>query len=110
MGHSIWKDFLFYFIALATLIVVHTGTNTNPGRQYEEGLTLKGKSIIVQLKLAILYEGRARLLCAKVAPGAEFISRLSAQRGKSAFVKSSVCVCVCVCVKGSPTHDLHILL
>ena len=63
------------FIALATLIIVHIGINTNPQHQYEDGLTLRGESNIVQLSLH-LHEGRAKFLCAEGVPGAEFISRL----------------------------------
>jgi hypothetical protein len=88
------EGFFKNFIALATLIIVHTGTNTSPQHQYEESLTSRGKSNIIQLSLPSA-QRIVNFLCAEGVPGAEFISRLSAQRGKSAFVKSSVCVCVC---------------
>jgi hypothetical protein len=47
------EEFFKNFIVLPTLLIVHSGTNTNRQNNYEEGLTLSGESIIIRLRLPL---------------------------------------------------------
>ena len=93
---NIWKDFLkFYCFGYNDYCTI--GTNTNPQHQYEESLTLRGKSSNAQLRLPSA-QRKSKLFVRFWCIGGRIYRQTERNVGK-------VLLCVCVCMYACMCSD-----